>query len=148
MKPHSQHLQRYPALCLILASCLWQTNAHAAELHVTIENIEAAEGTLMIAVQAGPEAFAGREPAVLSLMLPARAGAVGFSTDALAPGEYAIRVLQDRNGNGEMDSNLIGMPVEPWGMSNDAMGSFGPPKWEDARFQLQDDTRLVIHLNQ
>lgn len=130
-----------------MALCLYPFSTQAAELRVTIENIETADGTLMVAVQAGPAAFAGEEPPIASLIVPARKGAVSFSTDALAPGEYAIRILHDRNGDGEMATNLIGMPSEPWGISNDAAGSFGPPKWEDAKFQLEDDATLVIHLN-
>ena len=39
---------------------------------------------------------------------------------------------------------MVGMPKEPWGMSNNARGNFGPPKFEDARFELKGDTSLVV----
>jgi uncharacterized protein (DUF2141 family) len=51
-------------------------------------------------------------------------------------GEYALSVFYDRNGNGEMDTNFIGMPKEPIAVSNDAVAKFGPPKYEDAVFSL------------
>lgn len=122
-------------------------SASAAELDVRILNIESTQGQLMIAILASKAAFAGEEAPRMSLILPPKADGVHFSTDALPAGEYAIRVMHDRNGNGELDSNLIGMPTEPWGMSNDAAGNFGPPKWEDARFTLDDAASQVIHLN-
>jgi uncharacterized protein (DUF2141 family) len=51
-------------------------------------------------------------------------------------GEYALSVFYDRNGNGEMDTNFIGMPKEPIALSNDAVAKLGPPKYEDAVFSL------------
>ena len=51
-------------------------------------------------------------------------------------GEYALSVFYDRNGNGEMDTNFIGMPKEPTALSNNALAKFGPPKYEDAVFTL------------
>lgn len=122
-------------------------SAHAAELDVRILNIESTQGQLMVAVLASRAAFAGDEAPLMSLILPPKTEGVRFSTDALPAGEYAIRVMHDRNGNGTLDSNLIGMPTEPWGMSNDAAGNFGPPKWEDARFTLNDAASQTIHLN-
>lgn len=133
----------FSALLLVFAP----PSASAAELDVRILNIESTQGQLMVAVLASRAAFAGDEAPLMSLILPPKAGGVRFSTDALPAGEYAIRVMHDRNGNGALDSNLIGMPTEPWGMSNDAAGNFGPPKWEDARFTLDDSAAQIIHLN-
>lgn len=121
--------------------------ANAAELDVRILNIESMDGQLMVAVMASKAAFAGDEAPVLSVILPPKTGLVHFATDALPAGEYAIRVMHDVNGNSSLDSNLIGMPTEPWGMSNDATGNFGPPKWEDARFTLDESATQTIHLN-
>ena len=54
----------------------------------------------------------------------------------LPPGQYAFSVFYDENGNGKMDTNFIGIPKEPIAMSNNAKGKFGPPKYEDALFEL------------
>lgn len=49
-------------------------------------------------------------------------------------GIYAIKVYQDKNVNGELDTNSIGIPKEPYGFSNNARERFGPVKWDDAQF--------------
>jgi len=54
----------------------------------------------------------------------------------LPMGEYAIALIHDENGNGQMDTNFLGMPKEGIGASNDAKATFGPPKYEDAKFTL------------
>ena len=50
----------------------------------------------------------------------------------LPEGEYAIHVFHDADDNGKMKTNFIGIPKEPTGVSNDAKGRFGPPKFVDA----------------
>lgn len=65
----------------------------------------------------------------------------------VAPGDYAVSVFQDENGNGKLDTNFIGMPKEGVGASNDAAGKFGPPKFNDARFTYKGGPSvLTIHI--
>ncbi len=64
----------------------------------------------------------------------------------LPEGSYALAVFQDLNANDKLDTNLVGIPAEPYGFSRDAQGSFGPPKFEDAVVTLTADTVLRIQL--
>ena len=129
-------------LALLLAAAAW-----GAELSITIAGMENTNGQLMIAVLDGEDAFAANRPPVLSMLLPPKKGALTISTDALPPGEYAVRVVQDENGNGTLDTNMVGMPREPWGFSNNAVGSFAPPPWEAVRFRLDSDLAITVDLN-
>jgi len=49
-------------------------------------------------------------------------------------GEYAIKVFHDKNDNQKLDKNLLGIPKEAYGFSNNARGTFGPPAFEKAKF--------------
>ena len=144
---HPSGIRLNALLFSTLLTALLAQAAAAAELTISIANIEDKEGQLMVAVLASESALNGESPATLSVLLPVNATQVSFSTDALVPGEYAARVMHDQNGNGEMDSNLVGMPTEPWGFSNNAMGNFGPPGWNDVRFTLDETTTISIDLN-
>ena len=55
----------------------------------------------------------------------------------LPPGTYAVAAYHDENGNGKLDTTWTGRPKEGIGMSNDARGHRGPPKFKDARFKLK-----------
>ncbi len=60
------------------------------------------------------------------------------------PGEYAIICFHDKNDNDKMDFQENGMPMEDYGTSNNVM-SFGPPKYDDAKFVVEDkDVSLEI----
>ena len=53
-------------------------------------------------------------------------------------GEYAIKLYHDENENGRMDRNMMGIPKEDYAFSNNAVGSFGPADYEDARFEFNE----------
>ena len=61
-------------------------------------------------------------------------------------GIYAVSAFHDSNDNKKMDTNFIGIPKEPTGMSNDAKGFMGPPKYKDAKFNVTKDTTLTINV--
>lgn len=50
------------------------------------------------------------------------------------PATYAMATFHDANNNGKLDTNWMGIPSEGVCASNSAKGSFGPPKWKDAKF--------------
>lgn len=52
-------------------------------------------------------------------------------------GTYAISSYHDENDNDELDTNFLGIPSEDIGSSNNAPARFGPPKWEDAKFEIK-----------
>ena len=62
----------------------------------------------------------------------------------VASGTYAVSVYQDVNSNGKMDTNFLGIPKEPIAVSNNAKGSLGPPKFDDAKFKF--DKHKVIEI--
>ncbi len=55
----------------------------------------------------------------------------------VAVGTYGISLFQDKNSNKQMDFDANGMPMEPYGVSNNNM-SYGPPQWSDAKFEVAD----------
>jgi uncharacterized protein (DUF2141 family) len=57
----------------------------------------------------------------------------------LPAGDYAVSVLHDENGNGEMDSNVVGIPKEGFAFGNNAMGTFGPPSFEKAKVVVKKE---------
>ena len=62
-------------------------------------------------------------------------------------GTYAVCVFHDENSDKKINSNFIGMPKEGIGVSNNTKGHFGPPKFEDAKFDLNiPDQTIKISL--
>jgi uncharacterized protein (DUF2141 family) len=53
---------------------------------------------------------------------------------AVPQGIFGISAYHDENNNGELDTNALGMPIEDYGASRNARGTFGPPSFDDAKF--------------
>lgn len=52
-------------------------------------------------------------------------------------GVYAVSLYQDIEGNNTLSRNSFGIPTDPWGMSNDAVGNFGPPTFEASAVTIE-----------
>ena len=112
--------------------------SHAADLAIEIDGIQAQQGTVTVAVMTSAEAWAGHaKPVRLTGGAPDGDGTLRLTVAGLAPGSYAIRVLHDENGNGKLDFNVIGMPTEGYGFSNNPR-VMRAATFEEARFDVAE----------
>ena len=66
----------------------------------------------------------------------------------VAPGTYAVAVVHDENGNGRLDRNVLGIPTEGYGVSNNRTYALSSPRWEESKFTVvaQDTVLLRVSL--
>ena len=64
----------------------------------------------------------------------------------LPPGRYVLKSFADQNSNAKLDTNLVGLPTERYGFSNDARGHMGPPSFDQAAVPVQADAAIVFRL--
>ncbi|MEQ8525794.1 MAG: DUF2141 domain-containing protein [Gracilimonas sp.] len=111
-----------------------------SNFELKIEGIDKVEGEIRIALFNSEKEYNEKENPLYAVVLPVDNSTVVWSQDSLIFGEYAIAVYHDKNVNGELDSNLLGIPKEAYGFSNNARGRFGPASWKDAHFIIESDT--------
>jgi uncharacterized protein (DUF2141 family) len=63
-----------------------------------------------------------------------------WTVEEVPHGTYAVRLYHDEDDDGELDTNMFGVPQEAFGFSNDARGSMGPPDFAEAAFTLESDS--------
>lgn len=71
-----------------------------------------------------------------------------ISLDGLPIGTYAIAVVHDENMNEIMDRDWLGLPDEPYGISNNATGTITPPSFDEAKFTFtgkRDTIKIEMH---
>jgi uncharacterized protein (DUF2141 family) len=74
-------------------------------------------------------------------------GRLRMTFSDLAPGSYAATVYHDMNSDGKLTTNLMKIPSEPYGFSNNARGAFGPPSFKDAAFTIgEEDLTIEIQI--
>lgn len=105
-------------------------------LTIEILGIESNEGSVAVALFDSPESFDQRTGAVASETVVPQDKRASWSVASLPAGIYAVAVFHDLNDNGELDRTTLGPPAEPYGFSNNARGTFGPPRFDNAAVQL------------
>lgn len=121
--------------------------AQAGELKLLINSSGLTGKTLFVAVHSIAADFPMNDDKAIKHAAIATGDKTELTIPNIAPGEYAIAVFADVNGNRELDSNFIGIPKEPVGISRDAKGRFGPPKFADAAFKVGEGiTMQTIHI--
>jgi len=115
---------------------LYGSWASAAEVIVRIDN-PPESGKVALALFDSANAFGDlRDPHVV--VMQSLDGRDEYLIEDVEPGEYALLVYFDENGNNRIDKNFIGIPKEPLGFSNRYRPK-GPPSYQRAAFQLKQD---------
>jgi uncharacterized protein (DUF2141 family) len=128
------------AACLLLGA-----SASAATVTVTVENVRNGRGE--VHVDLCDEAAFLTTNCAFDAAVPAHRGRVVVTVTDVPPGRYAAVAYHDANGNRDLDLNGLGMPMEPFGFSNDAPMLLGPPLFKDAAFNVADkDVAVLIRL--
>ncbi|MDO8296228.1 MAG: DUF2141 domain-containing protein [Caulobacter sp.] len=106
-------------------------------LTMFFDGISRREGVVLVALFDSKAAYDANTGPVRTLTMPAAGGDFAVTLAGLAPGPYAVKAFHDRDANGRMNFNPLGMPLEPYGFSNNARAPFGPPPWRRAVFEVR-----------
>ena len=107
-------------------------------LSVNIEIDDSSNGFVYVSLHSKSDTFPkkGNEaPYMKRVKISGKKAKVIFTK--IPYGTYAISAFYDENGNGKLDYNILGIPKESAGISNNYSGF---PKWEKSKFELTDSS--------
>lgn len=135
------------ALIAAAGLVLTGTPAFAQDASVTFTfEVGAPTGQVMVALFDSEAAYDGDGAPVRQAMIEVTGPTAEVRFADLPAGPYAARMFHDVDGDGQMAVNPFGLPTEPYGFSNNAVGNMGPASWERARFTVAGDTAQTIDL--
>lgn len=127
----------------ILVFATVQALNNKSSLTITIKNLNTNEGQVLLAVYNANTNYMKEEKAFLKKKVTiANKQAVAVLSD-MPYGRYAVVCVHDQNNNLKLDKNLMGIPKEGYGFSNDAKGSFGPPSFEKSSFKVEKSQQQI-----
>ncbi|WOK08716.1 DUF2141 domain-containing protein [Imperialibacter roseus] len=131
-------------MILLLAGIESQAGDNQGKLVVKVTNLGDLKGQVMVGLFDKEDNFLKKPVKGVSAKATAEGQELVFEN--LPYGEYAVSVIHDENENGELDTFLV-IPTEPYGFSNNVMGKFGPPSFEQTKISFKKDTSVEIKLN-
>lgn len=129
---------RTTAAAFSFAALLAAAPVAAADLTVTLNDLRTATGSVRVAV-VDAAGYEGKAAPVAAREATPGTGPLRLVFADLPPGRYAVTAMHDENGNGKLDTNLIGMPLEGYGFSNNPQ-VMRKPTFEEAAFDIGAQT--------
>jgi len=132
---------------LLISSILFlflETNTH--QLTIEIKNIPSTKGNLFIGLYQPKNDFPVFGKQYIGKVVPVTEKTMIYTFKDLPHGEYAFAIYHDENKNGKLDKNMLGVPTEYYGFSNNARRTFSAPSFEEASFDLKKDVKQTIVL--
>lgn len=120
--------------------------SEAPQLTIKIENIEVLKGDIRIGVFNTSESFLKQGFTFRKYKIAVKNTTETIIINDLPKGEYAFLLYHDKNGDGEMNRNLLGIPKEAFGFSNNVKPKFSKPTFEECKFALKKNLVLRIRL--
>jgi uncharacterized protein (DUF2141 family) len=104
-------------------------------LSMGVQDLRSGKGNLLVCIVRSPAYFpdCSRDPDKRHLTVPVSSGAIALGE--VAPGDYAIAIIHDENGNGKLDT-FAGIPREGVGFSRNPAIRFGAPSFRSAQFPV------------
>lgn len=127
-------------------SCMGKAN----EIRLVIDGLKDSVGLVTVDLYYNDEeGFLKRAGRAVQRRAAAKAPRTSLCITAPEAGDYAIAVYHDENANKTFDKGAFGLPIEPWGISNNPKVRFRAPYVHEALFAVSEDdgAQILINLN-
>jgi uncharacterized protein (DUF2141 family) len=114
------------------------------ELIVELTGLRSTEGKILASIYDDPKTFPKlrgmKEQKILS-EIPGEKMVIRFHH--LTPGDYAIAIMHDENGDEKMNFNLLGFPKEGYCFSNNVKPKYRRPSFGEAKVRVENGSEHI-----
>ena len=134
-------------LAAALASTAWSPlDATAADVIINVSGIVSSEGQIGCSLFKSPAGFPMDSSAARQIWRRADREGVVCTFSDVPNGRYAASVAHDLNGNKTIDTNVLGIPTEAWGVSRNVRPTLRAPRWDEAVFEVAQDRVVSLDI--
>jgi uncharacterized protein (DUF2141 family) len=115
-----------------------------SQLTVKVIGLRNSKGVVGVALFSKAVGFPeASEQALQAKNLAIKDGSAEVTFPNVPAGTYAVSVRHDENQNGKLDKNLLGIPKEGYGASNNPHLKRRAPKFEESKFDVRDPVQTI-----
>jgi uncharacterized protein (DUF2141 family) len=109
-----------------------------------VGNFKTTKGVLRVCVTDKKDDFL--KSCTFSKIVAVEDKTVSLKIENIEKGNYAVSVYHDENNNGVLETGgVFGIPIEPYGFSNNPSMTFGP-SFKKSVFKMNSDKNISIKL--
>lgn len=109
--------------------------ADTATLTVNVVNVSPKGGDICLALYTAAN-YEDDDHPTLDRTVVANPAGTTIVIQGIKPGQYAIKMMQDINRDGEFERSWLGLPLEPYGFSNNVVVGLGEPSFQKTEFTV------------
>lgn len=118
------------------------------DLSVQITDIKNKKGKVYIGLFNKAKGFTEIPKAYKRKIATISATHITYVFKDLAKGKYAVAVFHDENNNAKFDKNILGVPKEAYGVSNNKRFLLRAATYKESMFQLESNKKIVIKIGE
>lgn len=120
------------AICL-----LFSFSQEKTILEIQISNIRNHKGVILLSLYTAPEQYPYNPARTYEVKKDSLVkGAIQTTIKDLSPGQYGLCLLDDENRSGDMENNILGIPVEGFGFANNVKPFLKKPEYDRILFKI------------
>lgn len=116
------------------------------DLTIDVKGIEEAIGKIKVTLYNKEDGFLESGKEELGLFFDVVSTKMSLKAKDLKSNKYAIVIFHDKNDDGILNLNFLGVPTEPYGFSNNIVPVFKAPSFESTQFDMEGDKTIEIDL--
>ena len=121
-----------------------QSKKTSLTLTIEVASFENTKGVLRVCVTDQKDDFL--KSCAFSKIVTVEDDTVSLKIENIEKGNYAVSVYHDENNNGILETGgVFGIPLEPYGFSNNPNMTFGP-SYKKSVFKMTSDKNISIKL--
>ena len=126
---------------------IFLTKAQAFTLHFDLSNIKNENGYIRYLLFNKAEGYPDDEKMSIGQgSLKVVDAQKGIILKNIEGGQYSFTLIHDENNNNVLDTNILGIPKEGFGFSNNPKIFFGAPSFSKCSFEVKGDMTLNIEM--
>ena len=131
-------------LLLYVSNSYSQSKKNGFTLKIEVTSFENTRGVLRVCVTNQKEDFL--KSCAFSKTVTIEDDKVSLKIENIEEGNYAVSVYHDKNNSGILETGgVFGIPLEPYGFSNNPTMTFGP-SYKKSVFKMTADKNISIKL--
>jgi len=109
--------------------------AQDSAIEVRVLGLQTDDGHVVCTLYEDAESWLSSDTYVASNRVKPAHGEAVCRFPSIPAGTYAVTFIHDTDDNGSLETNFLGMPKEPWGVSCDPRRRMGPPRFDASSFE-------------
>lgn len=131
-------------LLLFLITSWSPFQSGTGEIKLIINDTQSNSGVIQVLIFNQADGFPEKpKKAYRALSIPVKNSSIQTTIKGLPPGDYAVSVFHDEDGDGVFKKNSFGLPIDSYGFSNNPTLFFGPPSFSKCKVAVNNKPVLV-----